>query len=298
VTLEEETLVLRELRTGRREGIHYPGFHDSAAAVAVTGDGKRIVAAYRRRGIRVYDLVSGSLLKTLGSPDLRVAHMFIVPGRPRVVATDMHQKTHVFDAESGECLKTYDWDISSIDGASLSRNGRYLVNHNLNTGVWLRDLETGHCLLHFKASSQLGGVALDDRHIITGTQDHRISFWDLKSGSLCATLYNVTSGFLWEIPPGGDCGHGWLWTDREDLIQVAEFGADGEIHRFLMEDDPGRRNYLRVYNNRKMVMSRLRNPEEYKALAARHRAVVEGETRRFRHEVVSMLPGPSPSPHL
>jgi len=43
-----------------------------------------------------------------------------------------------------------------------------------------------------------------------------------------------------------------------------------------------------------MVIAKLRNPEEYKALAARHRAVVEGENRRLRHEVIPMLPGPSP----
>ena len=296
VTLGEETLALWELRTGRREEIRYPGFHDSAAAVAVTGDGKRIVAAYRSRGIRVYDILSGRLLKTLGSPDLPVIHMFVVPGSSRVVAADLHGKTRVFDPETGKCFRTYDWGISSIDGASLSRNGRCLANFNPDTGVRLHDLETGRCLLHFKASSKLGGIALDDRHIITGTQDHRICFWDLKSGGLCAVLYNLTRGFLWEIPPGEDSGQGWVWTDREDLIQVAEFTSDGEAHRFLTEDDPGRRDYLRVYNNRKMVIAKLRNPEEYKALAARHRAVVEGEARRFRHEVIPMLPGPSP-PH-
>jgi WD40 repeat protein len=295
VILGGEDLVLLDLQTGGTIR-HYKGFHYSPVGLSVTHDGKWIVAAYARDGARVYDLATGHLERTFGPANQRVNKMLLAPWADQVVIAGYDKNTYVFDLETGECLRTYAWEIGSLDDMALCEHGPLMAYRHQFTGrVWVRDLESGRCLLHFAGPKGLGGIVITDRHVLIGTMDHTVRFWDLDTGHLCATLYNVVHGFLWTTPADEHTPQGWLWTDREDLVHVAECRREGETIRFLALGDPRRLDYLRLHNNQEMVMARLLDKNRYLALAMRHKSAVQGQIMQCRHEIASMLPEPCPA---
>jgi len=101
-------------------------------------------------------------------------------------------------------------------------------------------------------------ITPDGGKLITASQDHAVRFWDLETGELLVTMYNLGHGFLWTTPPTPAAPSGWLWTNREDLISVVECDKEDCANPVpLPLDDPRREQYLKSVNSRKMVMSRL-----------------------------------------
>ena len=104
-----------------------------------------------------------------------------------------------------------------------------------------------------------------------------MKLWDLKTGELLVTMYNLADGFLWATPPTENAPSGWLWTNRKDLISVVERKKDGSDPRALADGNPDREAYLALYNDQKMVMSRLQLPlEEIRRIEEAWERLVEG----------------------
>ena len=61
--------------------------------------------------------------------------------------------------------------------------------------------------------------------------------------------------------------NGWLYTDRPDLVSLLETDkADGEKPEYLFEGDKRFDDYLRIYNDGEMVMTRLNDWKRYQQL--------------------------------
>lgn len=121
-----------------------------------------------------------------------------------------------------------------------------------------------------------------------------MNVWEVASGELLATLHHVHEGFHWTTPAEQLASHGWLWTDREDLVIIDEPDADEAKRKILEETDQRRRDYLALYNNQRRVMRRvkLRRAEDRNrigALLSLHNSLrrSEGETKLLLHSEVS-----------
>lgn len=67
---------------------------------------------------------------------------------------------------------------------------------------------------------------------------------------------NLREGFLWTTPPDEVASHGWLWTNRPELIEIP---GDGK-------QDMTKEQYISLFNDREMVMARIYDPARYREL--------------------------------
>jgi WD40 repeat protein len=94
---------------------------------------------------------------------------------------------------------------------------------------------------------------------LTGT----VEFISVKDETWIGRFYNIPDGFIWEIDQSDLLPNKYLWTNRLDLVQVHPIDTP-ENNAIVSEARV--REYKNIYNNRKIVMSRLFHDTFYKTL--------------------------------
>ncbi len=156
-----------------------------------------------------------------------------------------------------------------IMGLAVHPNGKSFM-----TGAWdetIRewDLETGDCLRIFEGHHRIISAlafSRDGRLLISGSEGGVVNYWDYKTRRLLATAYMVDEGYLWTTPPDDFAKHGWLHTNRPDLVSLIAVDPNNDDFEVVGEDDERFRNYLQIYNDGDMVMARIYNWERYQEL--------------------------------
>jgi hypothetical protein len=93
----------------------------------------------------------------------------------------------------------------------------------------------------------------------------------------------------WPILPARR--HGWLWTDRADLVHLTEANKDGSGDpKPIPQDDQRFKDYMEVYNRQAIVMAQIWGPQRYRELTGRIRPMLDQRGRDATHLA---LPGPN-----
>jgi WD40 repeat protein len=141
-----------------------------------------------------------------------------------------------------------------------------MVEWHLQTGERLRTF-TGlpPCVWRWRHILNLE-VFSEGKLLVAVSYDGVITFWDYESSRLLATSYALDEGFLWTTPPDDFAKDGWLYTDRPDLVSLAAIDPlDGHFD-YLEENDKRFSDYLQIYNDGEMVMTRIHAWERYQEL--------------------------------
>jgi WD40 repeat protein len=243
--------------------------------------------------VRVWDLKTGTCQATVQS-DGSTVHALVLAADGRLFTGNRNGEAKCWDLQSGRCLAIYDNHPGGVRSLCLSLDGRCLATGGYDNVVRLWDTESGLCLHTFAGghTDWVRSVAFtpDGTRLITAGRDGLVIIWDVASGDILATLHNLNEGFLWTTPPDSLAPHGWVWTDREDLLIVSEEDTAGGNAQVLDEKDSKRRDYLSTHNNQRRVMRKiqLRGEEDLNRmteLLGLHVAIrqSEAEIKRLTH---------------
>jgi len=255
----DHTARLWDAKTGECRRV-FNGREDQINAVAVSSDGTKIVTGSCDGTAKVWDSATGECLYTF-EPGGKCVHAVGVTPDGNKVITGGNIGVVVWDPRSGKRLRELKGFEYAVTAIALTSDGNRLVAVDGDKArLW--DLETQKRLQVFEGhEGYVSAVAVtpDDSKLITvGGYDHTVRFWDLETGELLVTMYNLKEGFLWTTPPTPTAPSGWLWTNREDLISVVECDKeDGANPVPLPPGDNRREAYLKWVNDREMVMRRL-----------------------------------------
>jgi WD40 repeat protein len=166
-----------------------------------------------------------------------------------------------WDVATGRCRNEVGRHPEGIRPVCASADGSRVYTGGYDGAISAWDGESGERVAHVD-DAHAGWVrslrsSADGRLLISGSKDGTVKFRDSQSLELRATLRNLREGFLWTAPADVNAPAGWVWTDREDLIDVR--GTKSEAP--LPADDPRRRAYLEVYNSQQSTLSRLRTSD-------------------------------------
>ena len=82
----------------------------------------------------------------------------------------------------------------------------------------------------------------EDRVLVTGSRDGRVSFLTTDSGKILAQLINLPKkeDFLITCPPDKESGfpNGFFYTNNMDLVQVLSWDIEKRTQQKLHPDDP------------------------------------------------------------
>jgi WD40 repeat protein len=181
------------------------GHEDTVLAVALSGDGRRIVSGSLDKTIRVWDAETGECVATLGGHEGAVRAVALSDDGRRIVSGSWDKTIRVWDAEMGECLRAIQKPTASVNSVALSADGKLIVSASgslleadKKVEVW--DANTGECLRAFEGHGLpvvCVAITPDGAGVVSGGHDAQLRTWEIeKSGNLHPSAVNINNGAL------------------------------------------------------------------------------------------------------
>lgn len=154
-------------------------------AVAVTPDGKRALSAAEDKTLKVWDLQTGTELRTLtGHTDGVLA--FAVGPNGRLAVSGSHDKTvRVWDLETGRQVRCIEAHEAAVSAIAITPDERHVVSGSYDATMKVWELDTGtYCRTLYGHAAGINAVALtpDGARLVSGSYDQTVRLWDVETG--------------------------------------------------------------------------------------------------------------------
>jgi WD40 repeat protein len=170
--------------------------HDAFVhAVALSPDGSTLVSGSEDNTVKVWNIESGTLLRSLEGHDSSVLTVAVSEDGRTVVSGSEDKTLRVWDLETGAPRMTLAGHASSVDAVAISPDGRTAISGSDDETVKVWSLEDGKLLLTLSGhTGSVNAVAFSagGREVISGSSDETIKVWDRESGVLRHTLQGHT----------------------------------------------------------------------------------------------------------
>ena len=111
--------------------------------MAVTADGRRAVSASWDQTLKVWDLETGSELRTLAGHTAWVRGVAVTADGRRAVSASDDKTLKVWDLETGSELRTLAGHTAGVMGVAVTADGRRAVSASDDQTLKVWDLESG-----------------------------------------------------------------------------------------------------------------------------------------------------------
>ncbi len=277
VTADGKRLFVVSGRTG------FLGAHDLRTGLSVAGFPLKglerfnafcmsgaLLATAKDNALCLWDGRTGRLLHE-SRQDGRIGDIVMSAARQMVITVSAFE-LRFLDWETGALVKKHSY--SSIGSARdrfdrwltpLPDGGRFLVKGADLIALWNADTEDFVWREEVRRKNRLIRAAAfpDGERFATLDTAGVVAFRDVANGKVLAGLRVLPTGFIWETPPDDHAPAGWLWTDREDLVSVISRAPDDRDGSVFRRGASEHEAYLKIYNNRQMVMARIAGQAAY-----------------------------------
>lgn len=189
-------------------------------AIAITPDGTKMVSGLGDKSLIVWDMKTGTPLKTLTGHNGSVDAVAVTKDGKQIVSASTDSTIKIWNIETGENIDTFIGHQSSIRAIAITPDGKNIVSASHDTTLKIWDLQTGECLCtcigHQKSVSVLA-IHPDGDKVISGSDDKRLILWDLKTGQLLREI-KTFEGYFYAI---SITNYGMSFTGDEKRLLVA-----------------------------------------------------------------------------
>lgn len=170
-----------------------PKLQHSAAvhAVTVSPNGQQFASSSLDRTIKLWDLNTGELLRTLEGHTSAV-HTIIFSSDGQALASSSHDGTiKLWDLNTGKLIRTFTGHEGHVHSIVFTPDERTLISGSGDGTIKVWDAETGKQIRTLYArSGHVNSVALspDGRVIASGSREGPVELWDLNTGKQIRSL--------------------------------------------------------------------------------------------------------------
>ncbi|MEZ2246871.1 hypothetical protein [Microcoleus sp.] len=210
------------------------GHSESVYFLAITPDGQTLVSGSDNNTIKIWQLSTGQLLRTLTGHDTghdkAVRSLAISPDGQNIVSGSSDKTIKIWQLSTGQELRTLTGHSDSILSLAISPDGQNIVSGSsddtikiwqLSTGQELRTL-TGHSDSIFSLA-----ISPDGQNIVSGSSDDTIKIWQLSTGQELRTLTGHSSG-VWSLAISPD-GQNIVSGSSDKTIKIWQLSTGQEL---------------------------------------------------------------------
>ena len=162
-------------------------------AVALTRDDGQVITGSLDDTIRVWDLSSGTLLRTIKGHTNGVEALVVASttGGEKIVSGSRDRTIKIWDLVSGRLLRSLEGHSGFVKAVAVTPNGEQVISGSTDKTIKVWDLASGKLLRSLEGHTKdVLAVAItpNGEQIISGSEDRTIKVWDLASGRLLLSL--------------------------------------------------------------------------------------------------------------
>ena len=157
-------------------------------SVAISPDGRTLASSSPDKTIKIWNLASGQLIRTLTGHSDSVNHVAISPDGRTLVSSSSDKTIKIWNLASGQLIRTLTDNTGGVlaispDGRTLAIGDLHIKIWNLASGQLIRTLTDDTSLSYFSIA-----ISPDGRTLASGDFLDSIKIWNLASGQLIRTL--------------------------------------------------------------------------------------------------------------
>lgn len=188
--------------------LSWQGHINTIWTLAWSPNGQTFATTSNDGRIRVWDPLTGSCLQTIQTTS-RVWTVDWSLDQQRLVSTGTEERLYVWDVMTGKCLQEIATPSHRAKAALWSVDGKRIVSGGDDGTVKVWDSQTGDCLqtlsghtqgvwcLSWAKSSPVSDCATTPLPLLaSGSEDHTIRLWDLRTGQCLHILQGHDNGVL------------------------------------------------------------------------------------------------------
>jgi WD40 repeat protein len=179
-TLMESDLEREELRVLRLTG-HVLDLN----GVACSRDGGLAISASNDKTLKVWELPSGRLLRTLEGHTWDVTGVATAPNADVVVSASKDKTLKVWELESGVLLRTLQGHTRDVTRVAVTPDGRLAVSASDDDTLRVWEIESGRELQTLEGHAEVNDVAVtpEGRWAVSASKDGTLKVWELSSSA-------------------------------------------------------------------------------------------------------------------
>ena len=207
------------------------GSNDQIAAVRFSPDGKMLACSTQRSSIKIYDVATGSELRTLVGHSNDVEALAFSPQGGILASGSYDHSIKLWDVATGRELRTLSGHLGSVSALAFSPDGGWLFSGSYDNDIKVWDIRDGTLMRTLTGhTSQIYSLAIsrDGRWLVSASGDGTSRIWEAATGELRAILSQPGNGRDWLVvsPDGLFDGSptAWqqiLWRFNGDTFDVA-----------------------------------------------------------------------------
>jgi len=178
---------------------HIAGYTRSITSVAFSSDGTRLLTGSWDRTAKLWDVATGSCIRTFIGHISSVMSVAFSPDGTRILTGSLDGMggiAKLWDVATGVCIRTYSEHTDMVSSVAFSPDGACVLTGSDDGTAKLWDVATGSCIRTF--AGHAGGIwsvafSPDGTHVLTGGNDWEAKIWDVATGSCIRTFIGHAS---------------------------------------------------------------------------------------------------------
>jgi WD40 repeat protein len=215
----------------------------SINSIAISSDGKILASGSSYCAIKLWNINTGKLIRTLCSENSINAVAFSPNGL--MASGDSANNIHLWNQSSSIKIKAHTGLFAGVKSLVFSSDGKHFVSAGGDATVKLWDVKTGNIIYIFrghKKSVNSVAIAPNGKFIASGSSDNTVILWDLHTGKILNTFNTDSKVNSVAFSPDGEFiatgGEGYnikLWEaisgteictlDSENLVKDGVFNV-------------------------------------------------------------------------
>jgi WD40 repeat protein/tRNA A-37 threonylcarbamoyl transferase component Bud32 len=200
-------VVIERWKSGPGRGRHQllagaPGKAGPVHGVAFTPDGRYLAGASGDGTIKVWDVASGRLVRTLRGHSGRVNCVAFSPDGRFLASASEDRTVRLWQASTGKWLRTLAGHQKGVNGVAFSPDGRYLASAAEDDTVRVWETAGGRELRtlrgHPDAVTALA-FSPDGRRLASACKDWSVKLWDWQAGIDLGIQFNGHTSPVWAV---------------------------------------------------------------------------------------------------
>jgi WD40 repeat protein len=178
------------------------GHFDAVYSVAFSPDGARALSGSFDHTLKLWDVRTGSLLRTFEGHTDWVQSVAFSPDGREVLSGSKDKTIKLWNAATGQVERAFSGHTEGVSSVAFSPDGTQVLSGAADTTLRLWDASTGENIRTFQG--QLGPIRAvafshDGSRLLSGSEDGSVKVWDAASGKLLNTFQALASDSIYTV---------------------------------------------------------------------------------------------------